>query len=124
MVTTNPNLLSFAFDGNTKGVKEELAKDGFQKIDVNFISANHRGSALFLACNGGHTDTVKLLIAHPGTNVNIGNERLATPLYVAAQEGHLPTVALLLNHPDIKPHMCEAKGATPLVIATGFGITT
>jgi len=105
VVTTNPNLFNFAFDGNTKGVKEELAKDGPKKIDVNLISATHRGSALFLACNGGHTDTVKVLIAYPGTNINIGNKRLATPLYVAAQEGHLPTVALLLNYPDIKPHI-------------------
>lgn len=42
---------------------------------INHSHALQRGTALTTACQRGHLDVVKALLAH-GTNVNFGNDKV------------------------------------------------
>ena len=74
---------------------------------------------LFMACQKGHTEVVRLLLAHDGIAVN--RARLVggtTSLYVACLKGHTEVVRLLLAHDRIDVNKAlTSDGATPLLIA-------
>lgn len=52
-------------------------------------------SPLFIACEEGHQDTVKLLL-EKGAKINLCNDSGVSPLYIASQDGHQDTVRMLL----------------------------
>jgi ankyrin repeat protein len=54
-------------------------------------------SPLSIACQGGHTDTVRMLLLH-GASVNMPTVDGATPLYVSCWNGHQDATRLLLQH--------------------------
>uniref|UniRef100_A0A1X7TU83 Ion transport domain-containing protein n=1 Tax=Amphimedon queenslandica TaxID=400682 RepID=A0A1X7TU83_AMPQE len=54
-------------------------------------------TALHIACEGGHTLVVKLLLKH-GADANLTNDNGRTALSMACEEGHTQVVELLLEH--------------------------
>lgn len=96
------------------------------------------GTALFVACQGGHANIVKELL-NAGANVNafmkvtlewLSLESLltrfpptqdrATPLFISAQNGHR-TVLLMLLTAGANADVPRNDGATPLWIASQMG---
>ena len=58
------------------------------------------GSVNNCECQEGHAEVVRLLLAHPGTDVNLATSDAGfTPLMAASL--HPDVVQLLLAHPDI-----------------------
>ena len=59
-------------------------------------------TALMLAADGGHTETVTALLAAPGLEVNAANGAGGTALMLAAFGGHIETVTALLAAPGLE----------------------
>ncbi|KAL3459133.1 ankyrin [Aspergillus heterothallicus] len=79
-------------------------------------------SALDAAVHGGHEETVKLLIAQPGIELDRGDLDERTPLANAALTGHEGVVALLLAQGDaVNPEARDKDGCTPLMLAARAG---
>ena len=82
----------------------EAARDGdvtqVQKlidggVDINSLARwsnkdrNRQVTGLWAAARNGHVKVVKILLSHPGINVNFASTKYGdTPLSVASQEGH------------------------------------
>ena len=89
--------LKAAMRGDTKTVLDELNRGA----DVNEKLSAGGGTALILAAEGGHLDTVKALIAKKA-DINIGDNGGNTALMKAAEKGHLDIVkALIDNKADV-----------------------
>ena len=93
-----PCLLNACQKGHCKSV-EILLANGARKF-MEFED-RRKMTALQLAAENGHKDTVNLLIAH-GADVNRASERKPshkfTPLQYASANGHLNVVEVLLAH--------------------------
>ena len=75
---------------------------------------------LMLACNDGHTGTVKQLLGR-GANVRAapssGDFEGRTALHEACEGGHEDCVAVLLSVQGIEVDRADKRGATPLLLA-------
>jgi ankyrin repeat protein len=109
---------------------ELISKFLDKDVDRNVI--NDSGSTpLYIACQNGHEEVVRLLLADPRVDdlrvdVNKATNNGATPLYIASQNGHEEVVRLLLADPrddDLRVDVNKAMniGATPLFIACQQG---
>jgi ankyrin repeat protein len=100
-----------AESGRNEIVRELLLVKG---IDVN-ARGQFRDTALMSACQNGHTDTVKILLAARSTHgldVNATNIANKSALMYAALS-HIPaTVAVLLNAPNIDLDVKCDRGLT------------
>ena len=67
--------------------------------DPNAVNDNG-DTPLLLAARGNHLAAVKLLLALPATDPNLGVDGI-TPLHAAAAEGHADVVAALLAAPHV-----------------------
>lgn len=105
-------------DGNLELAKE-LTKDG--TVNVNWIGEDKKDSPLHRACRFGHLEIVRVLLAHPKIDVNLGNWGEASAFYLACQEGHLEVVRLLLGDPRVEPTKAGDEEDTPLYIASQNG---
>ena len=74
-----------------------------------------------MACQKGHAEAVKLLLAHPGIDINIASSKGTTPLVMACQKGHVEAVKLLLAHPGIDINKAKTNGEAPLFMACFYG---
>lgn len=87
-------------------------------------STNSGGlSALLLASESGHEETVKILLEMGVNATAAGSERAdgATPLLLAASNGHLGVVKALLAHPGVNPNHPTQSGVTALMAASNKG---
>ncbi|KAH6909853.1 hypothetical protein BKA70DRAFT_1399718 [Coprinopsis sp. MPI-PUGE-AT-0042] len=76
-----------------------------------------------LAANG-HEGVVKLLLAHPGIQVNLVNDRGFSALMLAANWGHASVVRQLLDAPHIDSAIRSVEvGHTAMSIALARGHT-
>merc|ERR1712146_141464 len=66
------------------------------------------------ACEEGHTEIVKALLAHPEIDVNVQDQDGETPLHRACWMGQSEIVKILLAHPKIEPCIQNKHGETPL----------
>ena len=88
--------------------------------DVNRKN-NSGGTALMIAAERGHIETVKLLINNKA-DINLTNNWGNTALMIAAERGHIETVKLLLDRgADINSR--NNAGKTALMTATLSGFT-
>ena len=89
------------------------------------LDVNQRGpsqwTALHQACFNGHTEIVKLLLAHPNIEVKVRDPLQRTPLSSACFEGHLSIVKLLLLDPRVDATLPDLNGCTPLWMASSTG---
>ena len=80
-----------------------------------------RGQDFFAACRQGDVETVKLLLAAEGIDVNQADNDGWTPLYWASGNGHVEVVKLLLAAPGIDVNKGANSGRTPLFTASWDG---
>ena len=72
-----------------------------------------------------HNDTepLRTILAYPGVNPNIREDKGNTPLHNATLRDEIDKVRLLLRHPDINPNRTDEKGRSPLHLAIIWGYT-
>jgi ankyrin repeat protein len=93
---------------------------GESGIDVNQPSSTG-ATPLFAACQGGHTEIVRLLLERPSVAVNRATEFGATPLFVACEESHFECTELLLVRPDCAVNQLTREGVSALYVACEQG---
>ena len=94
-----------------------------QGVDVNATSERVNGAtALWMACQNGHGEVVRLLLASSGIDVNQADTTGRTPFSMACQLGHTPVVKRLLTVSGIDLNK-GAPGWSPLHLAQHFKFT-
>jgi ankyrin repeat protein len=91
---------------------------------VNVVQSREDGmTPLFMACQQGHLEVVKLLLACDKIDVNKTMLSVGfTPLFVVCQQGRLELIKLLLAHDGIDVNKAETSGGvTPLYMACQQG---
>lgn len=88
--------------------------DNRRSIDINSID-NHGITALYVAVQGNHGATVRLLLSKEA-DPNICNNEGNSPLHVSCELGLVKISELLLNN-SAKVNQCNNKGKSPLMIA-------
>ncbi|KAF8371143.1 mask-1, partial [Pristionchus pacificus] len=85
--------LTIAADKGHEKFVDLLLKNGAQ-VDAR----NKKGcTALWLACHGGHLETVQTLVKHKKTNVEMEDNRKVSPLMIAFRKGHTKIVKFLVK---------------------------
>ena len=115
-------LHEFCSSGNTSEVVS-LLRD-HPNLNVNWTN-EITWSALHYASFHGHSDIVKLLLAHTpaSVNPNIKGWNGQTAFSLACQTGHLETAGLLLGDPRVEITLEDGLGCTPLWYASANGKT-
>lgn len=84
-------------------------------------ASNSEGPPLYVACQEGHLEVVKLFLQHPNINPNKPTEKGSTPFYAACSKGHLEVVKLLLADGRIDVQKPMQGGYTPFYVACQNG---
>ena len=106
--------------GNRPAVEAFLREE---EVDVNEVVDDSAGplTALYVACERGFTDVVKVLVG-AGADVNRGDASTgASPLCIAAENGYVDVVTMLVN---VDANVNQAKtddGTTPMYMAAQQG---
>ena len=79
----------------------------------------HSSAPLWIACQYGHLDVVRVLLSVDGIDPNRAKKDGQTPLSRACQNGHVDVVRLLLALPGIDVEK-GAPGWPPLSLAQHF----
>lgn len=90
------------------------------KIDVDAQTESNHDTALTLACAGGHSELVKLLLQR-GANIEHRDKKGFTPLILAATAGHAEVVDILNSHGADMEAQSERTKDTPLSLACSGG---
>jgi len=85
--------------------------------DVNVNAVDKKGNAALHLASEERVDFTRLLLNHPGININICNHKGRTPLYQAAYCGNPEVVKKLLTRRDININIPDKTGNTPLMAA-------
>jgi len=102
----NMALIERASCGDLEGVKTLIQ----QGDNVN-TKNRYSKTALYIACENGHTDVVQYLL-DSGASVKFG----AKPLIAAVKNDHYECAKLLLQH-NATVHCTNAKGESPMSLA-------
>ncbi|MCJ1381040.1 hypothetical protein MMC17_004149 [Xylographa soralifera] len=95
---------------------------GSNKVNVNAAHGQmFRQTALMMAAEWGHEETLKELLQQSGIQVNQQDLEGKTALYHAVVMGHTEIVALLLDHKDINPNLVTRNGDSALSLAAQHG---
>ena len=120
--TGNTPLIWAADAGQTEALSFLLSSGGVSEgVDVN-----HRGflgnTAMARAAQRGDLATVGALLAVPGINPNICNDKLQYPLHFAAFKCRSACVRLLLDSGKVSSMVLDRKGRTPAEDTKDAGI--
>ncbi|KAH6909909.1 ankyrin repeat-containing domain protein [Coprinopsis sp. MPI-PUGE-AT-0042] len=74
-----------------------------------------------LAARYGHKGIVKLLVAHPGIQVNLANSHGQLALTLAVRHGHVGVVKALLARSEIQVNLTDNHGWSALMLAAYGG---
>jgi hypothetical protein len=91
------SLLDCCRHGNDDGLKQLIESGSVTTEDVNRQDVKKR-TALYLACNAGHTQCVRLLLSIDSIDCNYPDEDGNTILHIACERGLTDIVSLLLSH--------------------------
>ena len=92
-------------------------------MDINRPD-NSGATPLFIACQDGSTQIVKLLLNDQRIDINKAKENEETPFYIACSRGYIEIVKLLLNNEKVDFNKTsKTDGATPFWIACKNGHT-
>ncbi|KAL8603592.1 hypothetical protein ACOMHN_022544 [Nucella lapillus] len=89
-------------------------------VDVDSQTESNHDTALTLACAGGHSELVSLLLAK-GADIEHRDKKGFTPLILGATAGHLEVVEILLDHGADIEAQSERTKDTPLSLACSGG---
>jgi ankyrin repeat protein len=71
----------------------------FNGIDINSAEYNSNFTPIHNACDGGHTDIVKILLSNgKGININKVDNLGRTPLSIASEQGYQVIVNLITEY--------------------------
>jgi ankyrin repeat protein len=83
-------------------VHDLQTKEKFYFLCRNWLAVEYNDGKiereLFIACDNGYKDIVKLLLQHKDIDINIPNDKNQTPLDIAYQKGHTDIIQLLLEY--------------------------
>ena len=112
-------LYAAAEDGRVAEVSSLLRNH--PEINVNWTNPDkYQWAALHIASLDGQVEVVKLLLAHPGINVNLKDWKGQTPCSLACEFGRELVVELLLKDPRVDITL-DDDGRTPLWWASWSG---
>ena len=117
-----------AYNGNAEKLKALIAEAKGNKKILNWRSEERYGrTPLVIASYYGRLEAVKLLLAAPGVDVNLGTDYGATALHFAAHRGHFDVVKLLLADRRTKVNVLATggkwTGKTALDVTAGMGMS-
>ena len=113
-------LYDAAGDGDVSEVSSLLRDHA--EINVNWTNPyNFRQTALHAACYYGRVEVVKLLLAHPGINVNLKDDFGITSLSKGCRNDKMSIVQLLLKDPRVDVTLSDDHECTPLWWASRSG---
>ncbi|ETS79976.1 hypothetical protein PFICI_07505 [Pestalotiopsis fici W106-1] len=107
-----------SFKGNVESIRILLHAG----TDPTFRSFEQQ-TALTIAAEKGHKESVVVLLEHPHTNINCQGRRGRSALSFAAANGHHDIVRLLLANGEILPDQVDENGCTALIWAISGGDT-
>ena len=111
-----------AYHGNVRHLKKLLSRHASDiKRLLNWKHPHGGATAIYVACEFGHVEAVKLLL-EAGAPVDQPREDGATPLYKACQDGNLEIVRLLLKQ-GAKVDQMDSNSMTALWVACHQGRT-
>jgi ankyrin repeat protein len=87
-----------------------LLRDHYDEIDVNLLFRGY--TMLHMACIWGHNKAIKLLLAHPGIDVNLPDSSGLTPLHIACYNARIEIVKLLLADERVDKNVKGFKNNT------------
>jgi len=116
-----------AYAGNAEKLKAVLAECKGNKAVLNYRNEERYGrTPLVIAAYYNKLESIKILLATPGVDVNASSDFGATALHFAAFRGHLEVVQLLLSKgAKVNALATGGKwtGKTPLDVVTGMGMS-
>ena len=90
-------------------------------LNINWADNKNQWTALHFASMFGRFEVVKVLLAHPGINVNSKNRLGQIPFSFGCLKGQVSVVCVLLKDPRVNVTMADNNGCTPLWEASCFG---
>jgi len=106
-------LMNACIHGRLSEVESLLKPEGAVLPDPNWCDMNS-WTALHHACHNGHSEVVKLLLAHTGINVNWQTRYGDTAIGISCKRGRLEVVCELLKDPRVNVKLADMDGRTPL----------
>ena len=103
------------FKGRQLVVQTLLASDSVDENIINLGKSNGK-TPLFIAIQKRHPEVVRVLLNDNRIQVNLHDNRGATPLWIASKLGELKSVEMLLKVEGIHTHK-KALGMTALEVA-------
>lgn len=99
--------------------RSEFAKIllSFGIVDVNIINKNRKKAPIHLAAVNGCKDTLRVLLEHPQTNINLLDGDGNTALHLVAKAGNVECSELLLEANNINANQLNKKFVTPAYLA-------
>ncbi|KAK3090841.1 hypothetical protein FSP39_015089 [Pinctada imbricata] len=89
-------------------------------VDLDAQTESNHDTALTLACHGGHSELVNLLLSK-GADIEHRDKKGFTPLILAATAGHVDVVEILLDAGADMEAQSERTKDTPLSLACSGG---
>ena len=114
-------LYDACFGGFPKAVEAALKVD-WVKREPNRANKDG-GTPLYIACQNGHLDVVRMLLSVDGIDPNRANANKQTPVNTASDNGHLEIVRLLLTLPGLDITTEDKWGDAPEASARKKGHT-
>lgn len=125
---TGRKLYEIATRGDVEKLKTVIAEAKGNKNILNWQAKERYGrTPLIIASYYGKLETVKVLLATNGVDVNMSTDFGATALHFAAHRGHLDVVKTLLADRRIKVNTLATggkwAGKSPLDVCSGMGMS-
>ena len=115
--TSGNSPLLWAADGGHTAAIELLLGRGAAVNRRGYLGA----TAVARACRRGHIDALTALLAAPGVDINIANDKMQSPLHFAAFKLKPEAVTLMLER-GANPFVLDRKGRTPAEDTSDEGI--
>ena len=116
---------SRVFEERRGQAERELAVATRELQDEASARAQCDRTALAVACESGHVDVVKLLVAPPplvpAAEIERGASSGRTPFHLACLNGHLPVVKYMLEEAGADPYRADSCGLAPFAAACHAG---
>jgi len=117
-VTLEDQLYTAAEQNRVDRVKELLRNEA---INVNGGYQMGAVTPLHVACALGHADVVRVLLGHPGVDVNQKSSGGSTPFLFAAANGNVEAVVAMLEDQRAEINQSNLPGATGIWHAASSG---